>query len=191
MLGQSTHNDLITFYIYFILVAANFIMVLLFVDKSHVSAVKSDKVILSTSEFSNFSRISFSYMTDLIMKGNRTDIQKEDLKTIDNNYLTEELMETVHDVWSERTQKYFDKVRKEENKVTHKFKKHHQNMDEEDVIKLNLIKKNKVSKIRQPSLAWCVIKIFPGEFFAGFVLKTARDVFLFLGPYVLGNYVFW
>jgi hypothetical protein len=109
-LKQSTHQAAAPFYVFVALVALNFAMALFFVDRSHVSAVSEDKLVLSTAEFSNFSRISFSYVTDLIMKGNRTDIQKEDLITIDNNHLTEELIRTLHDEWTRRKRQYFDKV---------------------------------------------------------------------------------
>jgi hypothetical protein len=54
---------------------------------------------------------------------------------------------------------------------------------------LNLLKKSAIAKIHKPSLGLCVLKIFPAEFFAGFVLKAVRDVFLFLGPYVLGKLI--
>lgn len=178
--NQTDLKSQIHFFVYFLFVTVNFLLVLFCVDKSHVP-VKARSSGFCTTMVSNFSRLTFWYMTKLIIKGNKGDISRDDLKTIDDNYLPDESEIPLQKEWTRVANEYFEKIREENNRI--------KNLKYQDDETVKFVKKaGKKKVIKQPSLAWCVFKMFPAEFLGGAILKLSRDIFLFLGPYVLGNY---
>ena len=170
----------IHFLVYLFFVTVNFLLVLFCVDKSHVS-IKTRTSGFSTTMVSNFSRLTFWYMTKLIIKGNKGDISHDDLKTIDDNFLSDDSEIPLQKEWTRVANEYFEKCRIENNRII--------KYQDDETVKFVKKKPTKKKVIKQPSLAWCVFKMFPAEFLGGAILKLSRDVFLFLGPYVLGNYL--
>jgi len=165
-----------SFCVHFGLVAVNFLLVLFGVDRSHTGPIRSKSSAppaLDTSAFSNFSRLTFWYLNDLVVRGNRGDLSSADLGRIDSNCLDEELMQTVEAEWSRVSRRHLDRL--------------HSRQDETELRPLKRAEEQ--ATVRRPLLAWCVLRLFAGEFLAGAALKAARDVFLFLGPYVLARLI--
>jgi len=219
----------ISFFIYYTLVAINFLLVLFGVDKSHVRPIISNrskssasqtlsttntispvptgttiKTTINTSALSNFSRLTFWYLNDLVVRGNRGALCPSDLIPIEGNCLDETLIQTVQTAWTSTSRAYFEQLRVKQLKANKKLDKRKSLANTTDLTEMQQLNNNynktiksgkelyesqRKTVVQRPLLALCVLKMFAGEFVAGAALKCARDVFLFLGPYVLARLI--
>ena len=129
-------------------------------------------------------------MNGLIILGNKRDIKPEDLWSLEKQEVSEHLTKKIESHWLKAAKIYLDKQNNLANRlngesVSAKYKITETNGEQ---VKLNSGENTKIvsSKIKQPSIVWCLFKAFHGQIIVSAILKLMRDILLFTGPVMLG-----
>nr|APD26519.1 ATP-binding cassette transporter subfamily C member 1 X6 protein [Brachionus koreanus] len=157
--------------------------------------------------YTKFSWLTFTKMTILFLLiiNESTKMILSGLKELDHNpinYITPSILIftyvrklTLEDMWdidtNEKSRYLTDKLENEWNKASRKYMEARRLQFDneaftgsEEKIEPREQPKTK-NKIKEPSLLWCLVKIFSGKFIAGAFLKLIQDGLTMVGPTIL------
>ncbi|CAF0941211.1 unnamed protein product [Brachionus calyciflorus] len=170
--------DIVLFYDYYC-----FLLIMLFLTL--ISENNINKEILQDTKLypehmaSLLSRLTFWWLNPLIFNGYTKELTKDDTWTIDSHENSNYLTNRLESEWNKIAKEFMQK-RSLENQnfnLTNSNKSLiNESSDKDTTIKF---------KTKEPSLLWCLIKIFYGKFLAGTFLKLIQDILTMVGPLIL------
>ena len=205
----------ILFFIHYILVLLNLI-VSIFTEKAinkevelRVGSVdfinKTSLKIMPENSVNLLSRLCFWWINALIKTGYKRDLQREDLWSIDITESSAHITKKLETAWNSTAKEYIrlNKDLEESLNTTptkanriYKYDKNGTDTDKDEKEKLKndegeLSVKivNPTKKIKKPSFAICLAKVYGGKFLAGSFIKLIQDLLIFAGPIILDRLI--
>nr|QUF59451.1 ATP-binding cassette transporter Abcc1-6-2 [Brachionus angularis] len=170
--------DFVLFFEFYGLLLIMFILTL-FSEKKIKQNNQSELKEHPENNASLLSRITFWWINPLILFGYKREFTKEDMWPIDEKescgYLTNKLIEE----WDKVAKIYMENRKSEFDDLA--------NVTAQETITMikGEDKTKPVSKIKEPSLLFCLVKMLYGKFLAGAFMKLIQDVLTFVGPIIL------
>nr|QUF59448.1 ATP-binding cassette transporter Abcc1-4 [Brachionus angularis] len=131
------------------------------------------------------SRLIFSWLNGIIIKGNKKDLNVDDIMMIDDQEKSEYVSQKLELYWNTISQKlYLEELSK---KHTVKYK----NCSSIEENSKFLPNRNQDAKLntKKPSLLYCLFRAFYGKFLFGSFLKLVRELLVFVSPIILGKLI--
>nr|UOU03337.1 ATP-binding cassette subfamily C1-6 [Brachionus rubens] len=125
------------------------------------------------------SRLTFWWLNPLILTGYKSDLTKEDMWDIDNSESCRYLTDKLEEEWNRVAKIYMDKKKLEFTNFG--YSKSSESLYDKKAKDETEVK----SSVKEPSLLWCLVKIFKGKFLAGAFLKLLQDILTMVGPTIL------
>jgi ABC-type multidrug transport system fused ATPase/permease subunit len=150
------------------------------------------------------SKLTFWWINNLITKGFKRPLTRDDLWEIDEQESSEYVTQKLEVAWDKATKAYLEAVRKNpelasDSSSTEKtpkkkpaksyVKKQETKSDEQVELTSPNVTIKDPTKLKKPSLTFCIIRTFGGKFMAGAFIKVVQDLLMFTGPIILDKLI--
>uniref|UniRef100_A0A669AWH1 Multidrug resistance-associated protein 1 n=1 Tax=Oreochromis niloticus TaxID=8128 RepID=A0A669AWH1_ORENI len=129
------------------------------------------------------SRITFWWITRMMMTGYRRPLEEKDLWSLNAEDCSHRVVPQLVKRWNTQCQKFKrseDKMLYSSKRVPHSENPQGQAVEESEILILRPRKKNK-----EPSLLWALCLTFGPYFFISCIYKLIQDILMFVGPEIL------
>uniref|UniRef100_A0A3B4F4P8 Multidrug resistance-associated protein 1 n=1 Tax=Pundamilia nyererei TaxID=303518 RepID=A0A3B4F4P8_9CICH len=129
------------------------------------------------------SRITFWWITRMMMKGYRRPLEEKDLWSLNAEDCSHTVVPQLVKRWNTQCQKFKrseEKMLYSSKRVPHSENPQRQAVEESEILILRPRKKNK-----EPSLLWALCLTFGPYFFISCIYKLIQDILMFVGPEIL------
>ncbi|RNA42720.1 multidrug resistance-associated 1 [Brachionus plicatilis] len=121
-------------------------------------------------------RLTFWWLNPLILNGYKKELTHDDMWDIDATERSCYLTDKLEVEWNKAARKYMEAKKLQYDNEAFSGSEEKMEYKEEPIVK---------RKLKEPSLLWCLIKIFNGKFIAGSFLKLIQDGLTMVGPTIL------
>ena len=129
-----------------------------------------------------FSKITIWWLTSLIFKGGRQELFVDDLWRLSKDDQSCTLLKTVENLWTDLAQDYLRQKRDQLYYQDNKSK-----IDEtKNFLNSNVDGLKNHSKIKTPSLFFCLVLVFYQNLLLTSLFKFLRDISMLISPIILG-----
>ena len=136
------------------------------------------------------SALTFSWINEIIWAGFKTTLNRKSLFQIDHSERSETVSVKLNNEWKKLALKYKNESTKLNTKPNKEIGHHFEN---ECLNSSQLNKNSKLldenSKVKKPSLAWCLCKAFYGKYLAGSFLRLIQEILAFAPPILLNKLI--